>query len=89
MNKRKNNVLSYLKKDIQTFITTTDINEINEKISENDCLLINGTPGCGKSALAKEYLKQKDSPILMFKPEDFDVVDNIQFFFNRFNILLS
>ena len=64
------------------------INEIDEKISENDCLLINGTPGCGKSALAKEYLKRKDSPILMFKPEDFDV-DNIQFFFNRFNLSLN
>ena len=64
------------------------INEIDEKISENDCLLINGNPGCGKSALAKEFLKQKDCPILMFKPDDFDV-DNIQFFFNRFNLSLN
>ena len=33
--KRKNNVLSYLKKDIQTFITTTDINNISNEIIEN------------------------------------------------------
>lgn len=32
---RKNNVLSYLKLNIQTFITTTDINNINEEIKEN------------------------------------------------------
>lgn len=64
------------------------INELDEKISENDCLLINGNPGCGKSALAKEFLKQKDCPVLMFKPDDFDV-DNIQFFFNRFNLSLN
>lgn len=64
------------------------INEIDEKISANDCLLINGNPGCGKSALAKEFLKQKDCPILMFKPDGFDV-DNIQFFFNRFNLSLN
>ena len=64
------------------------INEIEEKVSENDCLLINGNPGCGKSALAKEFLKQKDCPILMFKPDDFDV-ENIQFFFDRFNLSLN
>lgn len=64
------------------------INELDKKISENDCLLINGNSGCGKSALAKEYLKQKNSPILMFKPDDFDV-NNIQFFFNRFNLSLN
>lgn len=50
--------------------------------------MINGNPGCGKSALAKEFLKQKDCPVLMFKPDDFDV-DNIQFFFNRFNLYLN
>ena len=33
--KRKNNVLSYLKEDIQTFITTTDINNINNEIVNN------------------------------------------------------
>lgn len=64
------------------------INELDEKISENDCLLINGNPGCGKSALAKEFLKQKNCPVLMFKPDAFDV-DNIQFFFNRFNLSLN
>lgn len=64
------------------------INEIDEKVSENDCFLINGNPGCGKSALAKEFLKQKDCPILMFKPDDFDV-ENIQFFFDRFNLSLN
>lgn len=33
--KRKNNVLSFLKKDIQTFITTTDINNISNEIIQN------------------------------------------------------
>jgi DNA replication and repair protein RecF len=33
--KRKNNVLSYLREDIQTFITTTDINNINNDIVKN------------------------------------------------------
>lgn len=62
--------------------------EIDKKISKNDCLLINGSPGCGKSALSKEFLKQKDCPILMFKPGDFDL-DNIHFFFSRFNLSLN
>lgn len=63
-------------------------NEIDEKLSKNDCLLINGNSGCGKSALAKEFLKQKDCQILMFNADDFEV-DNIQFFFNRFNLSLN
>lgn len=89
-----NSLFDYIKDDINLnediikISRDSYINEIDEKISKNDCLLINGNPGCGKSALAKEFLKQEDCPILMFKPDDFDV-DHIQFFFNRFNLSLN
>jgi DNA replication and repair protein RecF len=33
--KRKNNIIKYIRKDIQTFITTTDINKINKNLLED------------------------------------------------------
>ena len=32
--KKRNNIIKFLKDDIQTIITTTDINDINEKLIE-------------------------------------------------------
>ncbi|MEG0266791.1 MAG: DNA replication/repair protein RecF [Bacilli bacterium] len=43
--KRKNNILLYLKKDIQTFITTTDINDINDEIKQNANIINLGVDG--------------------------------------------
>ena len=37
---RKNNVLSYLKKNIQTFITTTDLTNVSDDI-KNDSKIFN------------------------------------------------
>ncbi len=38
-NKKKNNLLKYIKKSVQTIITTTDLNQINKKIIEKSKLI--------------------------------------------------
>ncbi len=37
---KKNNIINYFKKDLQIFITTTDIKDINEKLKEKSCIFV-------------------------------------------------